>query len=256
MHTPTVRTTHDLDSITAFASINVESVGDSCFKGSASGQEYSGFYKTLQSAKTKRALHASNGTESPKFFDHYGELMKKLVFLLTVFCLSSMAAFAQDKTGDFSGTWTLDVRKSKLDERARIESMKMTVSQTAKDITVATETKRQAPPEGATGRPAGGMGRGGMGGGDNTFTYTLDGKETTAEVSGPMGAMPVILKAVNESGKLTLSSSRTFSGPMGEITATTKEVWSLSTDGKSLTVEREQQSPRGTNASTMVFTKQ
>lgn len=167
-----------------------------------------------------------------------------------------MAAFAQDKTGDFSGTWTLDVSKSKLDERARIESMKMTVSQTAKDISVATETKRQAPPEGAPGRPGGGMGRGGMGGGNNTFTYTLDGKETKTEVNGPMGAMPVTLKAINEGGKLILSSSRTFSGQMGEITATTKEVWSLSADGKTLTAEREQQSPRGTNTSTLVFVKQ
>jgi hypothetical protein len=182
--------------------------------------------------------------------------MKKLVFLIAVFSLSSLASFAQEKSGDYSGIWTLDASKSKLDERARIESMKMTVTQTAKDITVATETKRQAPPEGAAGRPGGGMGRGGMGGGDNSFTYTLDGKETKTEVNGAMGAMPVALKAVNEGGKLNLSSSRTFSGPMGEITATTKETWSLSPDGKTLTVEREQQSPRGSNTSTMVFVKQ
>lgn len=176
--------------------------------------------------------------------------MKKLVLLAVVIGLSSIAAIAQDQAADFSGIWTLDISKSKMDERARIESMKMTVTQSAKEITVATETKRQAPPDGGAGR------RGGMGGGDSTFTYALDGKETKTELSGPMGAMPVTLKAAVEGGKLTLTSSRTFSGQMGEITVTTKEVWSLSADGKTLTAEREQQTPRGTSSSTMVFVKQ
>ena len=42
---------------------------------------------------------------------------------------------------------------------------------------------------------------------------------------------------------------------MGEISVTTKETWELSADGKTLTVNREQTTPRGTNTSTMVFTK-
>ena len=163
---------------------------------------------------------------------------------------------------NFGGTWTLDVSKSKLDERARIESMSMTVTQTATDIKVETATKRLPPPaDASTGGPpggggrAGGGGRGGFGGGDDTTVYTLDGKETSMETDGPMGKMPVKLKAGIEVGKLKLSKSGTFSTQMGEISITTKETWSLSDDGKTLTVKRDTESPRGTNSSEMVFTK-
>lgn len=181
--------------------------------------------------------------------------MKKTFFLAALLCLLAISAFAQDKK-DFSGSWTLDVGKSKLDERARIESMTMTVAQTDKDIKVETATKRMPPPADAGG---GGMGRGGMrgmGGGDSNFTYTLDGKETSVNQETPMGAVPVKLKAeIGGDGKLKLSSSRTANTPMGEFTITTKETWSLSEDGKTLTVKREMETPRGTNSSEMVFTK-
>lgn len=191
--------------------------------------------------------------------------MKKTIFIAALVCLTAFAAFAQDKKAkDFSGSWTLDVGKSKLDERARIESMTLTVAQTDKDIKVETATKRLPPPEGAGGGGNGqgggmgrGMGRGGFGGGgDGTSVYTLDGKETTTEVDGRMGKIPVKLKAEIESGgSLKLSRSSTFTTPDGERTNTTKETWSLSEDGKTLTVKRESESPFGKNSSEMVFTK-
>ncbi len=178
--------------------------------------------------------------------------MKKLFFLTALFCLFSVAAFAQ-KAASFSGTWTLDAAKSKLGERSRIESMTLTVAQTEKELRVETATTRQAPPADA---PAGGrMGRGGFGGGDSTVTYSLEGKETVVEIDGPNGKVPVKYKASLDGGKANLSSSRSFSGPMGEISITTKETWSLSGDGKTLTIEKEQTTPRGTNTSTLVFVK-
>jgi hypothetical protein len=181
--------------------------------------------------------------------------MKRLLFLTAAVCLFSVAAMAQAKKTDYSGTWTLDVSKSKLDERARIESMSMTVVQTDKDIKVESKTVRAARPEGAPGGAGGGGGMGRGGGGDTTFTYTLDGKETKIEQESPMGKIPVTLKAKADGGKLNLSSSRTMTTPNGEMTSTTKEDWSLSEDGKTLTIVREQASPRGTNSSTMVFSK-
>jgi hypothetical protein len=184
--------------------------------------------------------------------------MKKLIFLTAVFCLAAMTALAQDKKTDYSGSWTLDVAKSKLDERMRVESMTMTVAQTDKDIKVETATKRLPPPEGAGGGQGGGrgMGRGGFGGGDASLVYTLDGKETKIQQDSPMGSIPVTLKAkIEADGKLKLSSSRTFSGQMGEVTMTTKETWSLSEDGKTLTVKRETETPRGANSAEMVFVK-
>lgn len=182
--------------------------------------------------------------------------MKRILFLTAIFCLLAISAFAQ-KT-DFSGNWTLDASNSKLDERARIESMTMNVTQTDKDIKVETVTKRLPPPDGAgqgSGGQGGGMGRGGFGG-DGTTTYNLDGKESVIEVDGPMGKMPVKLKAgFEQDGKLKLSSSRTFNTQMGEISMTTNETWTLSKEGQTLTVKRDTESPRGTNSSELVFKK-
>jgi len=176
--------------------------------------------------------------------------MRKILFLLTVLCLSSVAAFGQK--ANYAGTWTLDASKSKLDERMRIESMTLTVAQTETELKVTTATKRAAPPADAPRPPGGGGGgRGGFGGGDATTVYDLTGKETKAEVQGPMGATPQTFKAKSEGGKLHLS--RTVTTQMGDMT--TKETWSLSEDGKTLTIEREQNTPRGTNTSTMVFAK-
>jgi hypothetical protein len=70
-----------------------------------------------------------------------------------------------------------------------------------------------------------------------------------------MGQIPVSLTGKLDGGTLNLSSSRTFNGPNGEVTATTKDTWTLSSDGKTLTVNRESQTPRGANSSTMVFVK-
>lgn len=186
--------------------------------------------------------------------------MKKVLFLTAFVCLLAVSAFAQDKkTTDFSGNWTLDVSKSKLDERARIESMTMNVTQGDKDIKIESNTKRLPPPEGAN-QGGGGMRSGGGGGGfggNGTMTYTLDGKETTIQQETQMGQVPVKLKAeFGKEGKLKLTSLRTLNTQMGEISITTKETWMLSDDGKTLTVKRDIETPRGTNSSEMVFTKQ
>lgn len=194
--------------------------------------------------------------------------MKKLLFVAFTVGLLSFAAFAQ--SGSYAGTWTLDAGRSKLDERMRVDSMTLTVAQTDKDITVTTATKRLPPNDGQAGPPPGGqggpppgggmggrgMGRGGMMGGDGSVTYSLDGKEVKTEVEGPMGKMPVTHKGSKAAdGSLKLSTSRTFSGPNGEVTMSTKDSWKLSNDGKTLTIERESSSPRGSSTSTLVFTK-
>jgi len=182
--------------------------------------------------------------------------MKRYFFLAAMFAALSIAGFAQKPT-DFSGTWTLDVAKSQMDARRPIESMTMTVAQTDKELKVTTETKRPAPPADATASanaPGGGRMRG-FGGGDRTVAYSLDGKETVVEIDGPNGKMPIKYKGTVEAGKANLSSLRSFSGPMGDVTVTTKDAWTLSADGKTLTVVRESVSPRGTNSSTMVFVK-
>ena len=184
--------------------------------------------------------------------------MKKIFFLAAIIATFAIAGFAQAKPTDFSGTWNLDIPKSQLDVRARIESLTMTVAQTDKELKVTTETKRPAPPADApAGGPGGGGRMGGRGfGGDGTVAYSLDGKETVVEIEGPNGKLPIKYTGKIEGGKANLSSVRSFSGPMGDVTITTKEVWTLSADGKTLTVNRTMNSPRGESTSTMVFVKQ
>jgi hypothetical protein len=203
--------------------------------------------------------------------------MKKVSILLSFVFLLSLSAFAQS---NFSGTWELDKSKSKLDERMSkmIDTQTLTVTQTEKEFKVETTTKRLPPPDGGAMMggggdknppPAGGQppmgggggnrggGRGGMmGGGDGTSTYPLDGKETTVQVETPMGQQPVVYKGKAEKdGSLKLSQTRTFSTPNGEMTMSTKEQWTLSADGKTLTVKRDMESPRGTNSSESVYVK-
>ena len=180
--------------------------------------------------------------------------MRKIFFSAAILCVTAVAGYSQAKPTDFSGTWVLDVSKSQLGERARIEAMTVTVAQTDKELKVTTETKRPAPPADASSGGPGGRGMG-RGFGDGTVSYSLDGKETIVEIEGPNGKMPVKYKGTIEGGKANLSSTRTFTGPMGEVTSMTKDSWSLSADGKTLTVAREQTSPRGTNSSTLVFAK-
>lgn len=184
--------------------------------------------------------------------------MSKKVVFMAIFSiyLAVMAISAQEKATDFSGNWELDKAKSKLDERTRIESMTINVTQTDKELKIATTTKRGAPPEGANRGGGGRQGGGGFGGGDGTQTYSLDGKETKAQVGGGQFAGEATLKAKWEKSKLKLTSSRNFETPNGAISISTKEVWLLSEDGKTLTIKRDMETPRGTNSSEMVFTKQ
>lgn len=159
--------------------------------------------------------------------------MKRILFAAALSVLAFAAgAAAQEKPADYSGTWVLDVSRSKL--TMPVDSMTMTVSQSEKEISITTETKRPAPPEGQ--RPGGGGMGGGRGpgggrglmGGDGTTTYSLEKKETSMNIDGPMGSIPVYLKAKAKNGKLELSRNAVFNGPMGEVSMGSKEVWEMS----------------------------
>lgn len=168
-----------------------------------------------------------------------------LLFTLSLIFMIS-TAFAQKKV-DFSGNWELDTIQSKLDERMRVESMTMKVQQTEKDITVGTFTKRAMSSDGTN--------RGG-GTTPTALTYSLEGKETKAEISGGMAPGTATLKAsLDAGGKLNLSSVRELNTQMGAMTITVKETWELSEEGKTLKVTRNMETPRGSQNSELIFTK-
>jgi len=190
--------------------------------------------------------------------------MRKIVCALSltsalVFALAVHAA----APASFAGTWTLDKAKSQgLSQRMQgAESVSWVISQTDKDITIEEKvTGGQmgggpgggAPPAGAP-PGGGGGGRGGMMGGGGPRTYNLDGSET----SGDMGRAKFTRKATwaNEGKTLELVSKTTFAGQDGEVVTTTTDKLQLAADGKTLTVTRHSEGPRGPQDSTMVFNK-
>jgi len=192
--------------------------------------------------------------------------MRKLICALSVMSALVIAlAVHAAAPANFAGTWTLDKSKSQgLNQRMQnAESVSWVIAQTDKDITIEEKVTGGAPPAGsppaggppAGERPAGGGGGGrGMGGFGGPRTFTLDGSETSADMG---GRGKVARKAtVSGDGKtLELSSKSTFEGPNGEVTATTTEKLQLSADGKTLTVTRHSEGPRGPQDSTLVFNK-
>lgn len=189
--------------------------------------------------------------------------MKKNFVLAAAIAMLAMAftASAQKAPADFSGKWNLDLAKSKLTDREKtsIESQTVTITQTAADIKIETDTKRMAPAGGAPpagGPPGGGGGGGRMGGGAPQGPQTfLLGKEATTDQTMGQGTVPVTAGSKWEGSKLVTSRSFTMSGPNGEMKSSTKQTLELGADGKSLTITVESTGMQGATTSTRVYTK-
>lgn len=195
--------------------------------------------------------------------------MRKLLFALGLTSALVFALAAHAAAPNFAGTWTLDKSKSQgLNPRMQnAESVTWNVTQTEKEITIDEKVTGGGGPGGpppggapAAGGPppgggqGGGRGMGGMMGGGGPRTFNLDGSETTGE----MGRGKFARKAsLSSDGKtLELVSKLTFQTQDGnEVTTNSTDKLTLSADGKSLTVVRHSESPRGAQDSTLVFNK-
>ncbi len=182
-------------------------------------------------------------------------MKKNFVLAMAVAIFAMAISVSAQKAANFGGTWTLDVAKSKLGDRNRIESQTMTVTQTASEIKVATDSKMTAPPAGAPAGGGGGAGGGRPGGGGpQSYAYTI-GKETKMDQQMGQNTVPVTLSAKADGSNLWLTRSFTFTGQNGDVTSVTKDSWSLGPDGKSLTVNRDSTRNGNTASTTMVYTK-
>ncbi|HKG60040.1 MAG TPA: hypothetical protein VKB05_09775 [Pyrinomonadaceae bacterium] len=196
--------------------------------------------------------------------------MRKFLYAFGLTSALVFALAAHAAAPNFAGTWTLDKSKSQgLNQRLQnAESVTWNITQTEKEITIDEKITGGGGPGGppSGGAPAaggpptqggqgGGQGGGrGMGGGmGGPRTFNLDGSETTGE----MGRGKFARKATFSSdGKtLELVSKMTFQTPDGEVTTNSTDKLTLSADGKSLTVVRHSESPRGAQDSTLVFNK-
>ena len=175
----------------------------------------------------------------------------------------AVAASAAAPT-NFAGTWVLDKSKSKdlSPWSENLESYTLIVSQDEKQLTV--ENKLNWKEGGGQGGGQGGgmgqgRGRGGFGMGmPSALTYKLDGSETTVELGGGRPGTSTLKAEWKDDGKaLELTSVRKFTNRDGEQrSSTSKERWELSADGKTLTINRTGETPRGEMKSTLAFNKQ
>src|SRR5205085_394009 len=186
--------------------------------------------------------------------------MRKIIVGVTTVCLllSGVLAVSAAAPANFAGTWALDKSKSEglSPQAAAIESLTLTVAQDAQQFTADSKTTMGSQPDAAAG--GGGQGRGrGMGLFPQNASYKLDGTETTADNPGGRGGTTTFKATWKDGGKtLELKRVSKFNIQGNDVTATTTEDWTLSADGKTLTVKRTSESPRGTQNSTLVFNKQ
>ena len=177
--------------------------------------------------------------------------MKKLIIAAGLITALALAAFGT--TGglpvSFAGTWTLDKAKSQgLDQRMQnAESVTCVITQDDKTISVEWKVVGAQPQGG------GGGGRGPAG----PRVYNLDGKEVTTDAGGQMGGTNTMKATWSDATKtLELMSVRAGNFNGNDFKATTTDKMSLSADGKTLTMVRHSESPRGTQDATFVLNKQ
>jgi len=161
--------------------------------------------------------------------------MKRAVTVAVALAVAAaIGVMAQGKT-NFSGTWKRDASRSDAPQMGRggrggeMGDVTLTVTQTAAELT--SERK--------------------MGEMSQKNVYKLDGSES---VNAGMRGGEVKSKAKWDGANLVIESTQTMSGAQGEMTITSKEVWSLGTDG-SLTITTTRTTPRGDMTTKTVYTK-
>lgn len=163
--------------------------------------------------------------------------MRKLLLLAGALVLSAPVLAT-----DYSGTWVLDTaRSANLPPfYSQVKSHKLTNIQDDKQLTVDIEIE-------PAGRPADRF----------VFIYNLDGTPTTAQtdVRTPAGVqkVPTTMTArMAGDGKVHIDIVRELGMGDKTVQSTSTEDWSLSPDGRTLTVRMVRQN----QASDMVFAKQ
>jgi hypothetical protein len=150
--------------------------------------------------------------------------MNKLFLAITL--LATTFTFAAITPVNYAGTWTLDTKRSKdLPENLqKVDFVKLYITQDNKVLKVVDETKFN-----------------GQEVFKQTDVYNLDGTESKKPTEVSKAALTFKIPAtrkvvVADDGKLKLIKARGFQTPNGGFIVTQVEDWTLSADGKTLTV--------------------
>ncbi len=161
--------------------------------------------------------------------------MKSVVTCAVAVVVSGVAALAQ---ANFAGTWVLDAQRSQGVPEG-IE-MTMTVKQDGNRVQIETNVSS---PQGQQTIPD---------------LYVLDGNETDYKppvIGEGTGKGKRTAKWSADKSGLESTESATITGPEGEATITAKRKWTLSPDGKTLTIDLTMNTPAGEQISKRVFAK-
>ena len=149
--------------------------------------------------------------------------------------LLSASAWAQDAKPDFTGKWNLDVAKSDFGPMPPPDSVVHVIEHKEPSIKIVTTTK------GAQGETT------------NERLLTTDGKENVNKMRmGPDGDQQVTSTSKWNGKALATSFKLSAQGAEFDI----NDSWTLSDDGKVLTVVRAIKAPQGEFTATTVFNKQ
>lgn len=142
---------------------------------------------------------------------------------------------------NYSGSWALDKAKSTLQGRMNesLVSITLTITQKATDLTEEFQYKYQERDRA------------------DKIVLTIGGAEVEREGAMGRGKTKSQAKWSEDKKNLILTSESSFTTQSGNsMTIKSTDKYSLSADGKTLTISRESETPRGTQSSTMVFNKQ
>jgi len=149
------------------------------------------------------------------------------------------------KNPDYTGVWDLDMEKSKLDELSRLEGATMIIDQTEKNITIKEKTKLKE------------------GGGNSLSLSTkdkngekcsFDGSEVVREIEHSMATGSITLKCgFRGDGKLQITKNSLIFVQGQSINASLVDVWDISKDGKTLTIDSKNENHSRTVENKMVF---
>ena len=170
--------------------------------------------------------------------------MKSVLIAIVSLCLPVIAVAAMSAApANFAGTWELDKAKSEGvqggPQGAAPDSVTWEITQNEKQITIASKTV-----VGGEARPP------------QSFTYNLDGTESTAEVQGRFpGKANLKAKWMGDGKILELTRVRNISAQGQEFTLTTTEHLELAEGGKVLKAHSSTQTPQGARESKLTFNK-
>ena len=172
--------------------------------------------------------------ENPdKLYNSYKTNMRILTSLtLAVFLVVSFVAFAQDGKANFSGKWSLNNDKTLYEGHRTSAQRQLNIRQEGNDLTIDRISQGRSGEEIISEK------------------FTLDGKVKDSVISGKPTKSAVSWST--DGKKMTISYMILFAQ---DDIRTTIEIWQLSEDGRSLSVNYSSQSAKGTRNATYVYDK-